>query len=51
LIVDLNADTTNLIDMIRDGEHGADAWLPILAGTANEELFCSMRLSSVALTT
>jgi len=44
LIVDLNADTTNLIDMIRSGEHGADAWLPILAGTASEDLFCPVRL-------
>ena len=44
LIVDLNADTTNLIDMIRGGEHGADAWLPILAGTASEDLFCPVRL-------
>jgi len=44
LIVDLNADTTTLIDMIRGGEHGADAWLPILAGTASEDLFCSVRL-------
>jgi len=44
VIVDLNADTTNLIDMIRGGGHGADAWLPILAGTGSEDLFCPVRL-------
>jgi DNA-binding response OmpR family regulator len=45
LIVDLAADTTQLVDVIRDGGHVAvDAWLPILAGSASEDLFVPVRL-------
>lgn len=39
LIVDLESDTTKLVDAIRAGEVCADSWLPILAGSGSEDLF------------
>lgn len=45
LIVDLDADTTRLVDLVRDGDDPAvDAWLPILAGSASTDLFLPLRL-------
>ena len=45
LIVDLGPDTARLVDSVRGGGHAAvDAWLPILAGSASEDLFYPLRL-------
>ncbi len=44
LILDLGVDTTKLIDTVRGGHHDGDPWLPILAGTASEDLFRPVRL-------
>ncbi len=45
LIVDLGPDTTRLVDTVRGGgETAVDAWLPILAGSASEDLFLPLRL-------
>jgi len=45
LIVDLGAETTQLIDNIRDAQTGSmDMWLPIMAGSASEDLFHAVRL-------
>lgn len=44
LIVDLGPETTSLIEAVRDGELNTDTWLPILAGSASEDLFYPIRL-------
>lgn len=45
VIVDLGAETTQLIDRIREGGHAsADVWLPILTGSSSEDLFHAVRL-------
>ena len=45
VIVDLGADTTHLVDIVRGAEKIAvDQWLPILAGCASEDLFQPIRL-------
>jgi DNA-binding response OmpR family regulator len=45
VIVDLGADTTKLIDAIRNGDQpSVDPWLPILTGSASEDLFHAVRL-------
>jgi len=44
VIVNLGADTTKLVDLVRDGEQHADPWLPILAGTSSPDLFYPVRL-------
>ena len=45
LIVDLGPDTARLVDTVRGGGQTAvDAWLPILAGSASEDLFYPLRL-------
>jgi DNA-binding response OmpR family regulator len=44
-IVDLGADTLQLIDAIRQGGHtSADVWLPIITGSRSEDLFHTVRL-------
>lgn len=44
-IVDLGAATTQLIDQIRHSGHtSADSWLPIITGSASEDLFYAVRL-------
>ena len=44
LILDLGPDTMKLIEAVRSGEIATDAWLPILAGSASEDLFYPVRL-------
>ena len=45
LIVDLGSDTARLVDIVRgDGHPTIDAWLPILAGSASEDLFSPLLL-------
>jgi DNA-binding response OmpR family regulator len=44
LIVDLEADTTKLVDLVRGGEPSIDSWLPIIAGSASPDLFHPIRL-------
>jgi DNA-binding response OmpR family regulator len=45
VIVDLGADTVQLIDAIREGGHTpTDIWLPILTASASKDLFHAVRL-------
>jgi DNA-binding response OmpR family regulator len=45
VIVDLGAETTKLIDVLRDAETAPmDAWVPILAGSDSEDLLHAVRL-------
>lgn len=45
LIVDLGRETTQLIDLVRDAQSPSmDAWLPIMAGSASEDLCHAVRL-------
>ncbi len=44
MILDLGPDTTKLIEAVRSGEIATDSWLPILAGSASEDLFYPIRL-------
>ena len=44
LIIDLGPDTMKLVDTVRGGGCSADVWLPILAGSASEDLFYPVRL-------
>ena len=45
LIVDLGPETTQLIDVIRNAQNASmDAWTPIMAGSASEDMFYAVRL-------
>lgn len=44
LIIDLGPDTVKVVDSVRGGDCSTDAWLPILAGSASEDLFYPVRL-------
>lgn len=44
VVLDLGEDTLTLIDLIRSGAVGQDAWVPILAGTTSEDVFFPVRL-------